>query len=151
MRSVGAGEKEGGWLCIFASIAWPAVCPWLPAATNTGRRQIAKAWDLNWSTTTTTHSNWSKEMRRVISLLKSETSHVTRLLYQSTIASNKTKDSAEFLALFPAASFNHSAVGWVTLVWKNCKVYPTRLNVWDLTLGFILNCMNGKSSMEDVV
>ena len=70
------------------------------AATKTRRRQIAKAWDLNWGPTTT-DSNCSKEMRRVISLLKSETGGVTRLLYQnSTIMSHKTKDSAEFLALF---------------------------------------------------
>ena len=47
----------------------------------------------------------------------------------------RQRTQLSFLHFFPAASLNHSVVRWVTLVWKNCKVYPTPLNVWDLTLG----------------
>ena len=51
----------------------------LPSATNTRRRQIAKAWDLNWCPTAT-DGNWSEEMRRVMSFLKSETGRVALVL-----------------------------------------------------------------------
>ena len=98
------GEKEEGDFAFLQGSLGPLFAHACPAATNTGRRQIARAWDLNWGTTTT-DSNCSKEMGRVISLLKSETGGAAVELYQSTIMSHETKDSAEFLALFSCCVF----------------------------------------------